>query len=101
MNGREWDRVQLPLPLTLEKGVSYRVRVSVQDDRFITYLNGQVISSWSDKRLHRGGVGFFSEDEDSQKVAWVSLSERDSLIGKVLSHFSFIKLPESLQPGKQ
>jgi hypothetical protein len=93
MNGREWDRVQLPLPLTLEKGVSYRVRVSVQDDRFITYLNGQVISSWSDKRLRRGGVGFFSEDEDSQKVAWVSLSERDSLMGRVLSHFSFITLP--------
>ena len=48
MNGRELDRVQMPLPLTLERGGNYRVRMSVQDDRFITYLNGQVISSWSD-----------------------------------------------------
>lgn len=93
MNGREWDRVQLPIPVTLERGANYRVRVSVQDDRFITYLNGQVISSWSDKRLHRGGVGFFSEEDDPQKVEWVSLSERDSLLGKVLAHFSLIMMP--------
>lgn len=97
MNGREWDRVQLPLPVTLERGVNYRIRMSVQDDRFITYLNGQVISSWSDKRLHRGGVGFFSDDEDSQKVAWVSLSERDSFVGRMLAHFSLIVLPQSIQ----
>ncbi|MGA3187739.1 MAG: hypothetical protein ABSF22_11585 [Bryobacteraceae bacterium] len=93
MNGREWDRVQLPLPLTLERGGNYKVRVSVQDDRFITYLNGQVISSWSDKRLHRGGVGFFSDEDDPQKVDWVSLSERDSFLGRVLAHFSLIVMP--------
>jgi hypothetical protein len=96
MNGREFDRVQLPLPVTLERGVNYRIRMSVQDDRFVTYLNGQVISSWTDKRLNRGGVGFFSEDDDTQKVAWVSLSERDSFVGRMLSHFSLIVLPKGL-----
>src|SRR5262249_27339594 len=93
MNGREWDRVQLPLPLTLERGANYRVRVSVQDDHFITYLNGQVISSWSDKRLHHGGVGFFEDVDDPQKVAWVNLSERDSFMGRMLAHFSLIVPP--------
>jgi hypothetical protein len=93
MNGREWDRVQLPIPVTLERGGNYKVRVSVQDDRFITYLNGQVISSWTDKRLHRGGVGFFSDEDDPQKVDWVSLSERDSFLGRVLAHFSFFVMP--------
>jgi hypothetical protein len=93
MNGRVFDQVQLPIPVTLERGGNYKVRVSVQDDRFITYLNGQVISSWSDKRLHRGGVGFFSDEDDPQKVDWVSLSERDSFLGKVLAHFSMIVMP--------
>jgi hypothetical protein len=93
MDGREWDRVQLPLPLTLDRGGNYTVRVSVQDDHFITYLNGQVISSWSDKRLHRGGIGFFEDAEDPQKVAWVNLSERDSLMGRMLAHFSLIVMP--------
>jgi len=98
MNGREFDSVHLPIPVTLERGGSYKVRVSVQDDRFITYLNGQVISSWSDKKLHRGGVGFFSDEDDPQKVAWVSLSERDSFLGKVLAHFSLIVMPGA--PGE-
>ena len=93
LNGHEWDRVQLPLPLTLERGASYRVRVSVQDERFITYVNGQVVSSWTDKRLHRGGVGFFAEEDDPQEVSWVSLSERDSFLGKMLAHFSLIVVP--------
>lgn len=96
MNGHEWDRVQLPLPLTLERGGNYRVRVSVQDDHFITYLNGQIISSWSDKRLVRGGVGFFEDGADPQKVEWVSLSERDSFMGRMLAHFSLIIFPQTL-----
>ncbi len=93
MNGRQWDSVTLPIPVTLERGGSYKIRVSVQEDRFITYLNGQVISSWSDKRLHRGGIGFFSDEDDPQKVDWVSLSERDSFLGRVLAHFSMIVMP--------
>jgi hypothetical protein len=93
VNGREWDRVQLPLPLTLERGGKYRVRVNIQDDRFVTYVNGQAISSWSDKRLRRGGVGFFADEDDAQEVAWVSLSERDSFLGRMLAHFSLFMMP--------
>jgi hypothetical protein len=93
VNGREWDRVQLPLPLVLERGGKYVVRVNIQDDHFITYVNGQVVSSWIDQRLRRGGVGFFSDEDDAQQVAWVSLSERDSFLGRMLTHFSLFVAP--------
>jgi hypothetical protein len=96
LNGRESDRVQLPLPLTLERGSEYRVRVSVQDDHFITSLNGQVISSWTDTRLSRGGIGFFADGDDEQKVSWVNLSERDSVLGRMLAHFGLFLLPTNL-----
>jgi len=101
LGGREWDRVQLPLPVTLERGVDYRVRMSVQDDHFIAYLNGRVISSWTDRRLSRGGVGFFSDDDDSQQVSWVSLSERDSFLGRMLAHFSLLLWPGEEWPGEE
>jgi hypothetical protein len=93
IDGHVHDRVQLPLPLTLEKGSEYVVRVSVQDDRFVTFLNGQVISSWSDKRLTRGGVGFFSDTDDQQLVSWVNLSARDSVMGRMLAHFGLMLFP--------
>lgn len=96
LNGHESDRIQLPLPLTLERGSEYRVRVSVQDDRFVTYLNGQVISSWSDHRLTHGGVGFFSDADDQQQLSWVSISERDSFMGRMLAHFGLFLVPTPL-----
>lgn len=93
LDGRERERVELPLPLTLERGVDYRVRVSVRGNRFLTSVNGQLVSSWTDSRLSRGGVGFFSEDGESSLVRWVNLSERDSFLGRIVSHFSLISFP--------
>ena len=97
LDGRERERVELPLPLTLDRGVDYRVRVSVQGGRFLTSVNGQLISSWMDNRLSRGGVGFFSEDGESSLLKWVSVSERDSLIGRIVSHFSLISFPTAIR----
>jgi len=93
LDGRERERVELPLPLTLERGVDYRVRVSVRDGRFLTSVNGQLISSWIDTRLSRGGVGFFSDQGEASVLKWVSLSERDSFLGRIVSHFSLISFP--------
>lgn len=93
VNGRESERESYPLPLTLERGVNYRVRVSVEDNRFLTYLDGRYIGSWTDRRLHRGGVGFFADDDDTQEIAWVNVSERDSFLGRMLSHFSLFVVP--------
>jgi hypothetical protein len=93
LDGRERERVELPLPLTLERGTDYRVRVSVRGDHFLTSVNGQLVSSWTDSRLSRGGIGFFTEDGESSLVKWVSVSERDSFLARLVSHFSLISFP--------
>jgi len=93
VDGHELAAVRLPLPLSLKHGVDYRVRMTVQDDHFVTYLNGQVISTWTDTVLKRGGVGFFEDQSDPQKVAWVNVSERDSFMGRMLAHFSLFVIP--------
>ena len=97
LNGKEFERSTSPLPITLEKGVDYRVRMSIQDDRFLTYLNGRIIGDWSDRRLHRGGVGFLMEQDDPQQVAWVDVSERDSFLGRMLAHFSLFVVPPGVR----
>jgi hypothetical protein len=93
LDGRERERVELPLPLTIERGVDYKVRVSVHGNRFLTSVNGQLISSWMDSRISRGGVGFFSEDGEASVLKWVSVSDRDSFLARMASHFSLITLP--------
>lgn len=93
VNGKETDRTQVPLPVTLERGVDYRIRMTVQGDRFLTYLNGKVIGTMTDPRLPRGGVGFFDDAGDPQKVAWVSVSEHDSFLGRLLANFAVFVMP--------
>jgi hypothetical protein len=92
-NGQELERSTSPLFLTLEKGKDYRIRVSVQDDHFLTFLNGQQIGDWTDRKLRRGGIGFIADEDDPQEVAWVNVSERDSFLGRMLAHFSLFVVP--------
>jgi len=99
LDGRERERVELPLPLTIERGVDYKVRVSVHGNRFLTSVNGQLISSWLDSRISRGGVGFFSEDGEASLLKWVSVSDRDSFLARVASHFSLITVPTAAGTG--
>lgn len=99
LGGQEVDRMRLPLPISLERGRPYRVRVSVQGTRFITAVNGRTVSSWSDNRISKGGVGFFSDEGESATVRWISLSERDSTLGRLLSHFAIIQPLPAFYPG--
>jgi len=71
----------------------YRVKVSVRGGRFLTSIDGQLVSSWSDKRISRGGVGLFADAGESSAFKWVSLSERDSFWGRVSSRFGLIMAP--------
>jgi hypothetical protein len=96
MNGHQYEARNEAAQVTLERGRNYRVRVSVQDNRFSTYLDGQLIGHWTDDKLRRGGVGFFVDEQDPQEVAWVNVSERDSFLGRMLAHFSLFVVPQGL-----
>lgn len=88
--GRETDRIRLPIPVSIKPETLYRVRMRVKGDQFITSVDGQVIDSWRDKRLRRGGVGFFAEKGEQASVRWVSLSEADSLFSRLFAMGFFV-----------
>jgi len=93
IDGKERDRVEVPLPITLERNTDYNVKVSVRGARFLTSINGQLVSSWTDNRISRGGVGLFADLGESSAFKWLSVSERDSFWGRLASHFSIIVFP--------
>jgi len=93
IDGKERDRVEVPLPIRMEANTDYHVKVSVRGGRFLTSIDGQLVSSWTDKRISRGGVGLFADAGESSAFKWVSVSERDSFWGRVSSHFGLIMAP--------
>lgn len=74
LNGKVYDRIQLPLPPTVLDEAPYHVRVDVRGSYFVTTINGRVVDSWSDGRLRSGGVGFFADKGEAAAISWVSLN---------------------------
>ena len=92
LNGNPINRVSLPIPLVTASNMTYDVKMRVRGDRFTTMVNGQAVDSWTDRRLRRGGVGFFNEPGEQSILHWVSISERESFLQRFLS-FSFLVHP--------
>jgi hypothetical protein len=91
LDGREQVRTKLPVPLMPGNKSLYRVQMQVRGDQFTTFLNGQVIDTWADTRLRRGGVGFFSEPGERSLIHWVSVNEEsEGLLGQILSLGFFV-----------
>ncbi len=95
VNGLHTARVALPIPISGDN-LLYEVKMRVRGDRFTTMVNGQAVDSWTDRRLRRGGVGFFSEAGERSMLHWVSISERESFLQRFLS-FSFLVHPSAWQ----
>jgi len=89
--GRQEQRVELPLPLSIHRGEQYDVAVNIRGNRFVTSINGQVVDTWTDNRLRAGGVGFFTEKGDVASIRSVNVSSDRSLWDRLFS--SFILMP--------
>ena len=86
LDGREQVRTKLPIPLMNFTKSLYRIQMQVRGDQFTTLLNGQIVDTWTDTRLRRGGVGFFSEPGERSSIHWVNVNEeREGLLGQLLS----------------
>ena len=85
LSGRETERVRLPIPVPVRPDTLYRVRMRIKGDQFVTSVDGQVVDTWRDRRLRRGGIGFFAEKGEQASVRWVSLSEPDSFFSRLFA----------------
>ncbi len=91
LNGSEQDRQRLPLPISIRPDTLYHVQMSVRGNQFVTRVNGQIVDTWSDTRLKRGGIGFFSEKGESSAIHWVDVrEERDGIFGRLFAMGFFI-----------
>lgn len=89
VGGLQSNRVNLPLPMVIRNDTLYRVQLTVKGDNFSTTVNGQMVDSWSDRRLSAGGIGFFADKGDVASLRWVTVSHRDNLLGRMLSYIGF------------
>ena len=95
VDGKAIGRVTLPLPFHIEPGTPYEVHVQVENDKFLTTINGQVVDTWRDNQHVHGGVGFFSDPGESALINWVRVTAGSGFLGRLLS-FSLVVAPHDL-----
>jgi hypothetical protein len=88
VDGKTGQITQLPLPLAIREDTIYRILQTVEGDQFATYVNGQLVDSWSDGRLDTGGVGFFADKGEISRLRWFQILDRDDFVGWLCSQVS-------------
>jgi hypothetical protein len=85
INGRTGRVTRLPLPHGGANQTLYSIRVEVRGDSITTYLQDQVIDTFSDARLQEGGVGLIGTHEDRPRIYGIHVFHQNDFLGKLCS----------------
>ena len=91
VNGQEKSRHAMRLNMNLRSDTLYRVHMTVKGSDFITTVNGQMVDTWSDARLKSGGVGFFAEDGEVASLRYIQVTDKDTVLGRLLSFIGMFR----------
>ncbi len=86
VNGRTGSRKSIPLHLQARLDTIYRIRMDVSGSDLVTTIQGQVVDVFSDGRLTRGGVGFFSEAGEDSRLRWIEVSHQYDMLGRLCAY---------------
>jgi hypothetical protein len=81
------------VPINARPDMLYRVRVDAHDDDFSLEVQGQMIDSWSEPRLRRGGIGFFSARDEESRVRWVQVTHQYDMLGRLCAYLAPYNIP--------
>ncbi len=88
INGREQEARTMPIPFPVRADTLYLVRMEVRGQDFTTYIQNQVVDHFSDSRLKRGGIGFYSPRGDRALLRWVEVSHQYDYLGRLCALLS-------------
>jgi hypothetical protein len=84
VHGKTQNSVTTPLvAMSARPDTVYRVRLDVRGDRYELYVQDQPVDSWSEPKLPRGGVGFFSEQDAGSRIAGVQVKGQFDMLGRL------------------
>jgi hypothetical protein len=88
IGGKAQDRHDVNIPLGAREDTLYRVRMDVQGSNFSLEVQGQIADSWTETRLPRGGVGFFTARGEESRVRWVQITHQYDMLGRLCAYLA-------------
>jgi hypothetical protein len=85
IDGKETNRQQTILPITVAADTVYRVSLDINDQSFTLMVQGKVVDFWSEERLKTGGAGFYGAKGERASVQNVRMFHQNDAIGKLFA----------------
>jgi hypothetical protein len=86
VNGKADSRSDVIARIDARNDMLYRVRMDVHGDDFALSIQGQMIDAWSEPRLARGGVGFFTAQGEESRLRWVQVTHQYDMLGRLCAY---------------
>jgi hypothetical protein len=88
IGGKAQDRHDVNIPLSARPDTLYNIRVNLQGSNFSVEVQGQMADSWTETRLPRGGVGFFTARGEESRVRWVQITHQYDMLGRLCAYLA-------------
>ncbi len=93
IGGKAQDRSDAIVPITARNDMLYRVNLDIRGDDFSLAVQGQMVDSWSEPRLKRGGIGFFAARGEESRVRWVQVTHQYDMLGRLCAYLAPYNIP--------
>jgi hypothetical protein len=88
VHGKRGQPVSTPLSIMMHNHEPYHIAVNVKGNRVVTSIEGQEVDSFTDDSLKTGGIGFFSDAGESERLYWMRVSKNQDWLGRMCAYFS-------------
>jgi hypothetical protein len=95
VNGKADARADAVVPISARPDMLYRVRMDINGDDFLLEVQGQVVDNWTEPRLRRGGMGFFSARGEQSRVRWVQVTHQYDMLGRLCAYLAPYNIPSN------
>ena len=89
---------QIQVQLTWNNGapqswVNFSTSGHSAGDTYLLAVQGKIVDSWSEPRLTRGGIGFFSPRGEESRLRWVQVTHQYDMLGRICAYLAPYNIP--------
>lgn len=95
IHGVAQDRSDTTAFINAREDMLYRVRMDIHGDTFALTVQGQLVDSWSETRLRKGGVGFFTARGEASRLRWVQVTHQYDMLGRLCAYLAPYDIPST------
>jgi hypothetical protein len=95
IHGVAQDRSDTTAFINAREDMLYRVHMDIHSDTFTLTVQGQMVDSWTEPRLRKGGVGFFTARGEASRLRWVQVTHQYDMLGRLCAYLAPYNIPST------